>query len=125
MFQSSRTDLIELMLQAHDNKSVQDADLEIKVEDDDVEKEEPQQKALNTTTANLALTMEEMQANCFIFLIAGYETTSSALAFTAHELALNPGVQEKLQAEVDDFFPEVRSSSENLRCGFLGWQPLQ
>ena len=40
-----------------------------------------------------------------IFLIAGYETTSTALGFTAYDLAVNPRVQEKLQEEIDSAFP--------------------
>ena len=53
--------------------------------------------------------LKEMQANCFIMLIAGYETTSTSLGFISYELALNPDVQKKLQAEIDEHFPdEVR-----------------
>ena len=53
-----------------------------------------------------------MQANCFLVLIAGYETTSTALGFASYELALNPDVQKKLQAEIDEHFPdEVRFNS--------------
>ena len=40
-----------------------------------------------------------------LFMLAGYETTSTALGFTAYELALNPHVQEKLRAEIDEYFP--------------------
>ena len=47
-----------------------------------------------------------MQANCFIMLIAGYETTSTALGFASYELALNPDVQKKLQAEIDEHFTD-------------------
>ena len=46
-----------------------------------------------------------MQSQIFLFLIAGYETTSTALGFTAHHLAVNPEVQKKLQNEVDEHFP--------------------
>ena len=53
------------------------------------------------------LTMEEMQAQISIFLIAGYETTASTLAFIAYYLALYPKVQEKLQAEIDEHFPVI------------------
>ena len=49
--------------------------------------------------------IQEMAAQITIVLIAGYETTSSALGFTAHELALNPNVQKKLQQEIDEYFP--------------------
>ena len=54
---------------------------------------------------NKFLTMEEMQANISIFLIAGYETTAVTLTIIAYYLALYPKVQEKLQAEIDDHFP--------------------
>ena len=46
-----------------------------------------------------------MQAQMAIFLEAGYETTSTALGFTAYDLALNPLVQKKLQEEIDSAFP--------------------
>ena len=36
------------------------------------------------------------------FFIAGYETSSSALAFCLYELARNTDVQIKLQRELDD-----------------------
>ena len=53
-----------------------------------------------------------MQGQIVIFLNAGYETTSTALGFTAHHLAINPDVQKKLQNEVDEHFPrEVREFS--------------
>ena len=49
---------------------------------------------------------QEMQGNSFIMLIAGYETTSTALGLASYELALNQDVQEKLQAEIDQHFPD-------------------
>ncbi|XP_026461385.1 cytochrome P450 9e2-like [Ctenocephalides felis] len=39
-----------------------------------------------------------------IFLIAGFDTTSTLLMFLAYELALNPEVQECLQEEIDSIF---------------------
>ncbi len=46
-----------------------------------------------------------MQKNCMVFLLAGYETTSTALGFLCYELALNQEVQKTLQKEVDRYFP--------------------
>ena len=47
-----------------------------------------------------------MQAQGFVFLVAGYETTSTSLAFLAHELSRHPDIQEKLQQEIDEHFIE-------------------
>lgn len=35
-------------------------------------------------------------------MAAGYETTASALAYASYELARNPHILEKLQAEIDE-----------------------
>ena len=56
------------------------------------------------------LLFQEMQAQSMTFLLAGYETSSTALSFAAYELAIHPDVQERLQREIDDHFPGVRSS---------------
>ncbi len=41
-------------------------------------------------------------ANCYAFLLAGYETTSTALAYTAWLLAKHTTEQRKLQQEIDE-----------------------
>ena len=46
-----------------------------------------------------------MAAQIAVVMLAGYETTSTALGFTAYELALNPHVQKKIQDEIDEYFP--------------------
>uniref|UniRef100_A0A8C8RHD7 Hydroperoxy icosatetraenoate dehydratase n=1 Tax=Pelusios castaneus TaxID=367368 RepID=A0A8C8RHD7_9SAUR len=50
------------------------------------------------------LSEDEIVAQAFIFLIAGYETTTSALSFATYLLATNPECQEKLlQEDVPDY----------------------
>ncbi|XP_054720693.1 cytochrome P450 6B7-like [Uloborus diversus] len=49
-----------------------------------------------------SLSYDELTANCVIFFLAGYDTTASTLSFASYLLALNPDVQEKLIAEVDE-----------------------
>ena len=41
-------------------------------------------------------------AASIIFLIAGYDTTATTLAFVLYELAKNPDIQERLRAEIEE-----------------------
>ncbi|XP_063695738.1 cytochrome P450 9e2-like [Culicoides brevitarsis] len=43
----------------------------------------------------------ELMAQCFIFFLAGFDTSSTAMSFLAYELAINKDIQEKLIAEID------------------------
>ncbi|XP_073499037.1 cytochrome P450 3A8-like [Phyllobates terribilis] len=51
------------------------------------------------------LTDSEIMAQGLIFIMAGYETTSTTLMFLAYHLATHPDVQTKLQEEIDTFLP--------------------
>ncbi|CAF1151823.1 unnamed protein product [Adineta steineri] len=55
----------------------------------------------DSNKANYRLTREEIISNMFNFMVAGYETTSTALACATYELARHPEVLEKLQTEID------------------------
>lgn len=46
------------------------------------------------------LSMKELIAQCFIFFVAGYDTTSTVLSFALYEIARHPEVQEKLREEI-------------------------
>ena len=48
------------------------------------------------------LSDDEIIATSITFLLAGYETTANALAYTTYLLALNPEIQEKLYTEVSE-----------------------
>ena len=45
---------------------------------------------------------DEVGVNIFLFMIAGYETTSTSLGASTYVLATQPDIQEKLRAEVDE-----------------------
>ncbi|CAB3401806.1 unnamed protein product [Caenorhabditis bovis] len=49
-----------------------------------------------------AMSKEEVIQNCFAFLLAGYETTSTALAFCTYLLAEHQQVQQKLYDEIQE-----------------------
>ncbi|XP_048587486.1 thromboxane-A synthase [Nematostella vectensis] len=48
------------------------------------------------------LSDDEIVAQCFTFILAGYETTSNTMAFTSYLLALNPDKQDRLIEEIDE-----------------------
>ena len=48
----------------------------------------------------------EIIADSVGFMLAGYETTSTALTFATYLLAANPEVQERLANEIHEYFEE-------------------
>ena len=52
------------------------------------------------------LTDDEIIAQSFVFLVAGYESSSTTLSFTCYHLAVYPEVQKRLYEEVMKFCPE-------------------
>ncbi|CAF1280749.1 unnamed protein product [Rotaria magnacalcarata] len=56
---------------------------------------------------------DEVVSNVFLFMIAGYETTSTALACSTYILATNPKVQDKLIEEIDQIKWDDRSHDED------------
>ena len=59
------------------------------------------------------LEIGEIVADSVGFMIAGHETTSTALAFTTYVLATHPEVQERLANEIQEYFEEHPVSNLN------------
>lgn len=49
-----------------------------------------------------ALTINECAAQMYLFYLAGFDTSSSALTYALYELVRNPDLMQKLQREIDD-----------------------
>ena len=49
---------------------------------------------------------EEIISQCILFMMVGFETTSTALTYTAYLLALHPDIQLKLHKEIDEYFSQ-------------------
>lgn len=61
---------------------------------------------------------DELVAQCVLFFLAGFDTSSTMLSFATNELALNPEIQEKL-------FDEVMAVHEKLNGSPLTYEVLQ
>ena len=57
---------------------------------------------------------EDIQAQTLVFLLAGYETSSTTLGFVSYHLALDAQVQDKLRDEIDRLWPDDEVSRSEL-----------
>lgn len=53
---------------------------------------------------------DDLTAQCLIFFLAGFDTSSTLMCYMAHELAVNPDIQKKLIQEVDDVTRELNGA---------------
>ena len=53
------------------------------------------------------LTEGEIKANALVFLLAGYDTTSTVMSFTLFMLAANKDILHKAQTEIDNKLGQV------------------
>ncbi|XP_073785684.1 thromboxane-A synthase isoform X1 [Danio rerio] len=104
-----RKDFLQLMLDVRTNNKflsvehfdvVNDADEEAY----DGHENSPANESTKRSQQKRMMTEDEIVGQSFIFLVAGYETSSNTLAFTCYLLAVHPECQKKLQEEVDEFF---------------------
>ncbi|XP_011702129.1 PREDICTED: cytochrome P450 9e2-like [Wasmannia auropunctata] len=53
------------------------------------------------------LTIMNMTSQAFIFFVAGFDPSSALMSFAAHEIAVNPNIQTKLQNEIDKVWEDT------------------
>ncbi|XP_067124561.1 thromboxane-A synthase-like, partial [Centruroides vittatus] len=100
-----KPDLLQLLIDAEIKENV-NVDYQDLAASDNVEKEVDVKRVKNETVKSRRLTMNEMTSNAFVVLLAGYETTSTALAFCTLMLANFPDFQEKIRNEVKTLIEE-------------------
>lgn len=112
-----RRDFLQLMLDARSRgeESVPLEHFDTGVHSDDpetpasVNKGPQHQEHSRRRSLSKTMSEDEVIGQAFVFLLAGYETSSNTLAFTCYLLALHPECQSRVQEEVDDFFTRHES----------------
>lgn len=77
---------------------------------------ESQNGCFNKTSAKFekTMTIDEIVKSCFLFLLAGFDTTSNTLTLISHNLALYPAVQDKMFEEIDSVCVDETPNFEQL-----------
>lgn len=91
-----RHDMINLLIQAKKGRLTHDS-AEETVTDGFATVEESQ---MGKENVKRKWDDDDLAAQCFIFFLAGFDTVATAMSFMAHELAINPDVQQKLYDEI-------------------------
>ncbi|XP_026474277.1 cytochrome P450 9e2-like [Ctenocephalides felis] len=102
----TRPDMIQLLMQVRkgtlkheDTPDVKDAGFATVTE-----------STVGKATNNRIWEDDDLAAQAVLFLVAGFDTSSTLMCFTCYELAINPDVQKKLQDEID----EVRAENKKV-----------
>ncbi|KAF8372947.1 hypothetical protein PRIPAC_79376 [Pristionchus pacificus] len=69
---------------------------------------------LSEAKINKSLSFDEVAMQVVVFILAGFDTTSNGLAYTAWFLANHPEVQRKCQEEIDAYCQDERIDYEDL-----------
>ncbi|XP_048767823.2 cytochrome P450 3A12-like [Ostrea edulis] len=101
--QQDRVDILQLLLNAHRDTEVSDTEELLEYEDK------------NGHWKKRGLSKEEVNGNSVLFMIVGYETTATTLAFAAYCLATNPKCQEKLIMEIDSTIGQETPDYDNIQ----------
>lgn len=100
-----RPDMIHLLMEARKGRLKHEDE---KTYEKDTGFATAEESAIGKSASKMELTDDVITAQALIFFLAGFETTSTLLSFLSYELALNPDIQAKLQAEVDEATKEGR-----------------
>ncbi|GMR40190.1 hypothetical protein PMAYCL1PPCAC_10385, partial [Pristionchus mayeri] len=92
-------DFIDLFLNAYDDEAEIGTEGEFRLSEAKVDK---------------SLTIDEVISQAMVFILAGFDTTANALAYTTWMLACNPTVMRRCQEEIEDVCGEESISYEDI-----------
>ena len=80
-------------------------------------------KNMDKSTDSIGLTEDEIKSNCIMFLNAGYDTSSTVLAYVTHFLVNFPEVQNRLRDEINALFERDGKLDYNTITGlqYMEW----
>ncbi|XP_048758996.1 cytochrome P450 3A8-like [Ostrea edulis] len=106
----NRTDLLQLMLNAHKDTDKNE------IEDEHSYEGDPKK------WKKRGLTVDEVTGNAILFLLAGFDTTASNMTFMSYCLATNPEIQEKLIEKIDCVLGNELPTYDNVqKVDYLEW----
>nr|CAH7715462.1 unnamed protein product [Callosobruchus chinensis] len=69
--------------------------------DNNVVRKDFMQLLIELTEGEDPLSIDDIVAECFLFFVAGFETSSSAISFACYELSQNQKIQQKVRDEIE------------------------
>ncbi|XP_063223441.1 cytochrome P450 6k1-like [Bacillus rossius redtenbacheri] len=91
-----RKDFVDILMQMKNEGEVRFEDAK---EQEEIKKDSRYMNPEDLKT-DIKLVDDDFVAQAFIFILAGFETSSSVLSFALYELAMNPAVQDRLRREI-------------------------
>lgn len=104
-----RPDMINLLMEARKGSLKSESAVEAGEGDGFATVDEVKSEQLRGSAKNV-WDDDEMTAQCFLFFVAGFDTSSTLLCFAAHELMENPDVQRTLIEELDSVKEELNGA---------------
>lgn len=83
-----RKDFLQLLIQLKNQGSVDEDDENFGIEQTPISKVQ-------------TLTLNQLAAQCFVFFLAGFETSATTMTFALFELAVNQDIQDRLRLEIE------------------------
>lgn len=113
-----RPDMIHILMQIRSGNLKRQPDSEdVGMNNEDAGFATVQESTNHKGNVKTSWTDDELVAQCFIFFLAGFDTSSTLASFCAYELAINQDIQQKA-------YEEIRTVNAGLNGGQLTYESL-